>query len=62
MAPELVKLPAAELIINGTIKADDIESVDSKVDIWALGVTIFELVTGLKPISFLKEKFKLILY
>ena len=46
MAPELVKLPAAELIINGTIKADDIESVDFKVDIWALGVTIFELTTG----------------
>lgn len=35
-----------ELVSNGTILAQDIKACDEKVDIWALGVTLFELLTG----------------
>lgn len=44
--PQVVALPPVDLVINGTIKATDIPPTNEKVDIWALGVTIFELVTG----------------
>ncbi|DBA92850.1 TPA: hypothetical protein ACH3X1_003027 [Trebouxia sp. C0004] len=46
MAPEVVELPPVELVSNGTIAAQDIKACDEKVDIWALGVTLFELLTG----------------
>ena len=44
----MVALPPVDLVINGTIKATDIPPTNEKVDIWALGVTIFELVTGVQ--------------
>ena len=42
----MVELPPVELVSNGTIAAQDIKACDEKVDIWALGVTLFELLTG----------------
>eukprot|EP00210_Caulerpa_lentillifera_P000389 g379.t1 len=46
MAPELCKLPPADYIISGRIDPSELIPIDNKVDIWALGVTIYELVTG----------------
>lgn len=43
---QVVALPAVDLVISGQIKATDIAPTNEKVDIWALGVTVFELVTG----------------
>ncbi|GMH32861.1 hypothetical protein BSKO_00695 [Bryopsis sp. KO-2023] len=51
MAPELVKLPSVDKVLSGQFKVDDIVPVTEKVDIWALGVTCFELVSG-KVLSF----------
>ena len=42
----MVALPPVDLVISGQIKATDIPPTNEKVDIWALGVTIYELVTG----------------
>lgn len=41
-----MKLPSVDKVLNGHIKIEDIKPVDEKVDIWALGVTCFELVSG----------------
>ncbi len=46
MSLQVVELPPVELVSNGTIAAQDIKACDEKVDIWALGVTLFELLTG----------------
>ena len=43
---QVVELPPVELVSSGTILAQDIKACDEKVDIWALGVTLFELLTG----------------
>lgn len=42
----MVALPPVDLVISGQIKATEIPPTNEKVDIWALGVTIYELVTG----------------
>lgn len=47
--PQLVKLPSADRIISGEIHPDDVDAVDEKVDIWAMGVVIYELLTGRSP-------------
>lgn len=44
-----MKLPSADLIISGKVRPDDVEAVDEKVDIWAMGVVIYELLTGRSP-------------
>lgn len=43
---QVVALPPVDLVISGQIKASDIPPTNEKVDIWALGVTLYELVTG----------------
>lgn len=46
LCSQVVALPPVDLVISGQIKATDIPPTNEKVDIWALGVTIYELVTG----------------
>eukprot|EP00803_Ostreobium_quekettii_P009082 evm.model.scf_2425.1 EVM.evm.TU.scf_2425.1 scf_2425:15036-16215(+) len=47
MAPEVVNLPLPEKVISGDVSVKDINPVDEKIDIWALGVTCYELITGI---------------
>lgn len=46
MPPEILRLPATDLVVKGLVNVDDIMPVDEKVDIWSFGVTVYELVTG----------------
>ena len=43
---QVVALPPVELVVSGQVRATDIPPNSDKVDIWALGVTLYELVTG----------------
>ena len=50
LPPQVVALPPVDAVINGQVQASDIYPNSNKVDIWALGVTLFELVTGGKGV------------
>ncbi len=44
--PQVVALPPVEMVTSGAVQPADVAACDEKVDIWALGVTIYELLTG----------------
>jgi serine/threonine protein kinase len=49
MPPEILRLPPTDAILSGAVSVDEVTPVTNAVDVWSLGVTVYELVTGRSP-------------
>lgn len=49
MAPEVLAMPTPEQIAKKKINVNDIVGYGDKVDIWALGILVYELIAGRPP-------------
>ena len=43
---QVIALPPVDMVTSGQVLTSDIRPNSDKVDIWALGVTLYELITG----------------